>query len=268
MRCRALQRCRGTSAPPHEAARTADRALEGPTTRYQSCDPIFYKNAVYTEGGILRKKYNLPPNFILYVGTVNERKNLLGLIQALKAIENQQDINLVAIGDGGAYFQKVKKYVVENGLQKRVYFIPKIDFTDLPTIYKLARVFVLPSFFEGFGIPIIEALWSGTPVISSIDSCFSEAPWTSCGLKRKWFPRDRWSLVRVRRAGHRCRSRRRLGPRGGACRVARKSWSNLGCRRCSDRLNLLRAVSLNRLTESSGFLGGAGHSAMPSRSAS
>ena len=142
---------------------------------YQSCDPIFYKNAVYTEGGILRKKYNLPPNFILYVGTVNERKNLLGLIQALKAIENQQDINLVAIGDGGAYFQKVKKYVVENGLQKRVYFIPKIDFTDLPTIYKLARVFVLPSFFEGFGIPIIEALWSGTPVISSIDSCFSEA---------------------------------------------------------------------------------------------
>ena len=60
-------------------------------------------------------------------------------------------------------------------MQKRVCLIPKIDFTDLPSIYKLARVFVLPSFFEGFGIPIIEALWSGTPVISSIDSCFSEA---------------------------------------------------------------------------------------------
>ena len=156
---------------------------------YQSCDPIFYKFA-QTEGEVsnfpfgkladatrrfITKKYNLPPNFILYVGTVNERKNLLGLTQALKMLENQQDINLVAIGDGGAYFQKVKKYVVENGLQKRVYFIPKIDFTDLPSIYKLARVFVLPSFFEGFGIPIIEALWLGTPVISSIDSCFSEA---------------------------------------------------------------------------------------------
>ena len=142
---------------------------------YQSCDPIFYKNPIYTEGGIVQKKYNLPPHFILYVGTVNERKNLLGLVKALKMLENQEDINLVAIGNGGTYFEKVKKYVADNGLQKRVHFLPTIYFTDLPTIYKLARLFVLPSFFEGFGIPIIEALWSGTPVISSIDSCFSEA---------------------------------------------------------------------------------------------
>lgn len=150
---------------------------------YQSCDPIFYKNPIYSmlaprllgEGGIILKKYNLPANFMLYVGTINERKNLLGLVQALKILESQQDINLVVIGEGKAYFEKVKKYVVEQGLQHRVRFIPKIDFTDLPTIYKLARIFVLPSFFEGFGIPIIEALWSGTPVISSVDSCFEEA---------------------------------------------------------------------------------------------
>lgn len=142
---------------------------------YQSCDPIFYKNPIYTEGSLILKKYNLPPNFMLYVGTVNERKNLLGLVQALKILDNQHDIHLVVIGDGKEYFGKVKKYVAENGLQQRVRFIPKIDFTDLPTIYKLARIFVLPSFFEGFGIPIIEALWSGTPVISSVDSCFAEA---------------------------------------------------------------------------------------------
>jgi glycosyltransferase involved in cell wall biosynthesis len=150
---------------------------------YQSCDPIFYKNRHLLEASgykqsinsDIAKKYNLPPNFLLYVGTVNERKNLLGLVKALKSLENQQDIHLVAIGNGGSYFQKVKKYVADAGLQKRVCFIPKIDFTDLPTIYKLARIFVLPSFFEGFGIPIIEALWSGTPVISGIDSCFAEA---------------------------------------------------------------------------------------------
>ena len=142
---------------------------------YQSCDPIFYKNSPLSINQEIVKKYNLPPQFMLYVGTVNERKNLLGLVKALKILANQQDINLVVIGDGSAYFQKVKKYVAENGLQKRVIFIPKIDFTDLPTIYKLARVFVLPSFFEGFGIPIIEALWLGTPVISSINSCFEEA---------------------------------------------------------------------------------------------
>ena len=142
---------------------------------YQSCDPIFYKNRPLSNKSEIVNKYNLPPQFMLYVGTINERKNLLGLLKALKVLENQQDMNLVIIGDGSAYFQKVKKYVIENGLQKRVCYVPKIDFRDLPTIYELARVFVLPSFFEGFGIPIIEALWSGTPVISSIDSCFEEA---------------------------------------------------------------------------------------------
>ena len=142
---------------------------------YQSCDPIFYKSKPSKNKDEIVKKYNLPSSFMLYVGTVNERKNLLSLVKALKTLENRPDINLVVIGDGGAYFQIVKKYVTENGLQKRVSFLTKIEFTDLPTIYTLARVFVLPSFFEGFGIPIIEALWSGTPVISSIDSCFDEA---------------------------------------------------------------------------------------------
>jgi glycosyltransferase involved in cell wall biosynthesis len=142
---------------------------------YQSCDPIFYKNRPLSIKSELTQKYNLPPNFLLYVGTVNERKNLLGLIKSIEILDNQQDINLVVVGDGGAYFEKVKKYVGEKGLQKRVIFLPKIDFVDLPAIYKMARIFVLPSFFEGFGIPIIEALWSGTPVISSTGSCFAEA---------------------------------------------------------------------------------------------
>ncbi len=142
---------------------------------YQSCDPIFYKNRPSKNKNEIVKKYNLPNQFMLYVGTVNERKNLLGLVKALESLDSQHDMNLVVIGDGGSYFQTVKKYVIENRLQKRVCFIPKIEFTDLPMIYALARVFVLPSFFEGFGIPIIEALWSGTPIISSINSCFEEA---------------------------------------------------------------------------------------------
>ncbi|MBL7815359.1 MAG: glycosyltransferase family 4 protein [Saprospiraceae bacterium] len=142
---------------------------------YQSCDPIFYKNRPLSIESEILKKYNLPNHFLLYVGTINERKNLLGLVKALKAIDNQKDIKLVVIGDGGDYLTKVKKFVTDNDLHNRIVFIPKIDFQDLPTIYKLARIFVLPSFFEGFGIPIIEALWSGVPVISSVDSCFSEA---------------------------------------------------------------------------------------------
>ena len=127
------------------------------------------------DSSVLHIKYNLPKNYILYVGTINERKNLLNLIKAFQLIENQQDMHLVAIGNGGAYFEKVKKYVSENHLTQRVHFLTKADFRDFPYFYKNAKVFVLPSFFEGFGIPIIEAMWCGCPVIVSEGSCFAES---------------------------------------------------------------------------------------------
>jgi glycosyltransferase involved in cell wall biosynthesis len=156
---------------------------------YQSCDPIFYKNPEpkRLSDGItsqdlarlkhahLKKKYGLPDQFMLYVGTVNERKNLRTLIKSLQIIGNQLDIKLVVVGNGGSYFAKMKQAVQDLGLENRVVFLPKIEFTDLPSLYKMARLFILPSFFEGFGIPIVEALWSGTPVITSTGSCFAEA---------------------------------------------------------------------------------------------
>lgn len=156
---------------------------------YQSCHPQFYLNSppnrlrkgqYFVEN--IDKKYNLPENYILYVGTVNERKNLLSLVKAMQLIvrrdsygDNQDDIHLVAVGNGGAYFEKVKKYVHENHLTQRVHFLTNPNFSDFPYFYKKAKAFVLPSFFEGFGIPIIEALWSGCPVIVSEGSCFAES---------------------------------------------------------------------------------------------
>lgn len=142
---------------------------------YQSCHRQFYLNGKPTIEAqkTALKHYNLPDNFILYVGTINERKNLLGLVEGLKNVENP--INLVVVGDGGVYLRKVKEYIANQGLTNRVFFLPKINFADLPAIYAASKALVLPSFFEGFGIPIIEALWSGTPVITSVDSCFAEA---------------------------------------------------------------------------------------------
>jgi glycosyltransferase involved in cell wall biosynthesis len=137
---------------------------------YQSCHPQFYTRNL-NDSSVPQ----LPENYILYVGTINERKNLLNLVKAFQLIENQEDIHLVAVGNGGAYFEKVKKYVIENHLTQRVHFLTKTDFKDFPYIYKKAKAFVLPSFFEGFGIPIIEAMWSGCPVIVSEGSCFAES---------------------------------------------------------------------------------------------
>jgi glycosyltransferase involved in cell wall biosynthesis len=142
---------------------------------YQSCHPQFYLIPPQYFDENIEKKYNLPKKYILYVGTINERKNLLSLMKAMQMLENQEDIHLVAVGNGGTYFEKVKKYALQNHLSKRVHFLTKTDFKDFPFIYKNAKAFVLPSFFEGFGIPIIEAMWSGCPVIVSEGSCFVES---------------------------------------------------------------------------------------------
>lgn len=140
---------------------------------YQSCHPQFY---THTPLSILNKnKHNLPKNYVLYVGTVNERKNLLGLVKSLQMVDNQLDIKLVVIGEGGDYFKKVRNYVLENRMESRVLFLSNIPFSDFPNIYRGAKALVLPSFQEGFGIPIIEALWSGCPVITSEGGCFPEA---------------------------------------------------------------------------------------------
>ena len=142
---------------------------------YQSCHRQFYVNgkpSIDAQKAVV-KHHNLPNNFFLYVGTVNERKNLLGLVEGLKQLSGST--NLVVVGEGGAYFKKVREYVVSQGLTNTIFYLPKVDFVDLPALYAASAALILPSFFEGFGIPIIEALWSGTPVITSVGSCFAEA---------------------------------------------------------------------------------------------
>lgn len=140
---------------------------------YQSCDPIFYEEKSEIEKSQVRLKYQLPENFVLYVGSIIERKNLLTVVKALHQLKNK--IPLVIIGDGKTYKEKVLVFIQKNKMQKQIIFIENAVFDDFPAIYQSADLFVFPSLFEGFGIPIIEALWSKTPVITSLGSCFPEA---------------------------------------------------------------------------------------------
>ncbi len=159
---------------------------------YQSCDPQFSQPdnippqySTHLEAFFLEKKEEnrlfltqkdtIEAPFLLNVGTINARKNLLGLLEAFLLLENK-DLSLVVIGEGsGKYFEQVKRFIEEKNIDARVHFLSKIDFQDLPRFYQTAEVFVLPSFFEGFGIPIIEALWSGCPVVTTEGGCFAEA---------------------------------------------------------------------------------------------
>jgi len=138
---------------------------------YQDCDTQFHQQPAKNKLEETREKYNLPKQFLLSVGTIEERKNQLLILKALK---NIKEIPLVLVGRTTIYQDELQKFIEENDLQQRVTFINNVQFSDLPAIYSLAEVFVYPSIFEGFGIPIIEAQNLSTPVVTSTGSCFAE----------------------------------------------------------------------------------------------
>ncbi|MEJ5994329.1 glycosyltransferase family 1 protein [Pedobacter sp. Du54] len=140
---------------------------------YQSCDDQFKKLLGENEKEFLRKKYQLPLNYILNVGTIEARKNLLLLIKALPLID--PTYTLVIIGKEQSYAQLIRKEINNLDLHKRVVFLRDVPFNDLPGIYQMARIFIYPSHYEGFGIPIIEALFGKVPVVATTGSCLEEA---------------------------------------------------------------------------------------------
>ena len=139
---------------------------------YQGCHPEFYRTLSPEEKDTVRAKFNLPASYILYVGTIEERKNLLNLVRAMH--EGNFDLPLVVIGRKTAYAAEVLHFL-EKHRSVRIYFHDLVANADLPGFYQLADIFVYPSVYEGFGIPILEALASRTPVITSRGGCFSEA---------------------------------------------------------------------------------------------
>ncbi len=138
---------------------------------YQGCNAVFKEKQTEKFKREILNKHNLPDEFILNVGTVEERKNIISVIKAIKNI----NVPLVVVGGKTSYFREVIKCVEQNNLENRVYFLEELSVQELSALYQIATIFVYPSIFEGFGIPIIEAIYSKTPVITSKGSCFSEA---------------------------------------------------------------------------------------------
>ena len=154
------------------------------TVCYQSCSPAFAKRIDEAEKFRIAAKYGLPPKFFLYVGSIIERKNLMNVCKAMYILRNEIEIPLVVVGDGGKYKQKVRDFLLQHHLENKVIFLADgksskdpgyVTGRDLPAIYQSAVCLIYPSFFEGFGIPVLEALWSRLPVITSNVSCLPEA---------------------------------------------------------------------------------------------
>ena len=152
---------------------------------YQSCNPAFAETVSERTKQQIKEKYSLPDQYFLYVGSIIERKNLMGICKAIYLLRNELKIPLVVIGDGTKYKQQVKDFIKQIGLEKQIIFLSEnplakvassfLKAEDFPAIYQSAIAMIYPSFFEGFGIPVLEALWSRLPVITSNVSCLPEA---------------------------------------------------------------------------------------------
>jgi len=112
--------------------------------------------------GDIKEKYQLPEKFILYLGTIEPRKNLIGLISSFEKIKENIPHHLVIAGAKGYQADKIL-----NHLSERMHYIDYVEDSDKLALYKSADIFAFPSFYEGFGFPPLEALASGTPVVAS-----------------------------------------------------------------------------------------------------
>ena len=138
---------------------------------YQGCNPEFKKQYSLSTKNNLRERFNLPEKFILNVGTLEKRKNILSILQAIKDLS----YHLVLVGKPTKYFNDLKAFIDENHMEQRIHFVHGLQMKELAALYQAATLFCYPSVFEGFGIPIIESLFSKTAVITSSGSCFEEA---------------------------------------------------------------------------------------------
>lgn len=143
---------------------------------YQSCNPIFYQMRHAGENEAVKKQYQLPEQYFLCVGSIEARKNLKLIIEAYRLKKGQINIPLVIIGKGGAYKNECKKLIAAYQLEDSFIWHENLaDNLHLQSVYQLATALIYPSLYEGFGLPIAEALLSKTPVIAADTSSLREA---------------------------------------------------------------------------------------------
>ena len=139
------------------------------TVIYNAIDERFHEEPAADEVMRVRERYQLTDPFILYAGNIKPHKNLERLIEAFQMVRRGEleHIKLLIIGDEISKYAKLRRAVHRYKLHKHVRFFGFVPDATLAILYRLARVFVFPSLYEGFGLPPLEAMASGTPVITS-----------------------------------------------------------------------------------------------------
>lgn len=141
---------------------------------YQTCSQIFDTKLGFQINKPILQKYSLPESYILFVGSITDRKNIENLVYAYHAVANDIKIPLVIVGNGREHLQRIKDYCNKYSLHEKIIILTTVSNIELPSLYEQAQMFVYPSKYEGFGIPIIEAFKKEVPVITSNTSCMPE----------------------------------------------------------------------------------------------
>lgn len=141
---------------------------------YQGCDAAFHRPVDKQRRLQVRERYGLPERYIISVGTVQSRKNQLLAVKALRGLPT--DVVLAIAGRRDKHYgAEIDRYIASHHLGERVKWLGSVEWADLPALYAGSAMSSYTSRYEGFGIPVIEAIAAGAPVIASTGSCLEEA---------------------------------------------------------------------------------------------
>jgi len=137
-------------------------------------DPLFFHHPSTEEIARVKRKFSLPDQFVLFVGTLEPRKNIPRLVQAFERFSQTLDISLVIVGRRGWLYEKILHVIASSPQTNKIILLDYVSDSDLNVLYHEAVMFVFPSLYEGHGYPVVEAMAAGTPVITSNNSSLRE----------------------------------------------------------------------------------------------